>query len=45
MVRVVATSKAGTPLTVRIGAAQVEVGAGFDHGLLRELVAALGGEP
>lgn len=31
-------------LTVRVGAARVEVRAGFDHGLLRELVAALGGE-
>jgi hypothetical protein len=32
-------------LTVRVGAARVEVRAGFDAGLLRELVAALGGEP
>jgi hypothetical protein len=30
---------------VRVGAAQVEVRAGFDRALLRELVEALGGEP
>jgi hypothetical protein len=30
-------------LTVRVGAAQVEVRPGFDRSLLRELVEALGG--
>jgi transposase len=46
IVRVVAKEKsaAGT-LMVRVGTAQVEVRAGFDRSLLRELVEALGGEP
>jgi len=45
MVRVVAKPNAvrGT-LLVRVGAAQVEVRAGFDHELLRELVKTLVGE-
>jgi len=30
-------------MAVRVGAAVVEVREGFDHGLLREVVAALGG--
>jgi len=46
MARVVRPPRPTTEaLTVRVGAARVEVRAGFDHGLLRELVAALGGEP
>jgi hypothetical protein len=45
MVRVVAKGKAETgTLMVRVGTAQVEVRAGFDRALLRELVEALGGE-
>jgi hypothetical protein len=32
-------------MTIRIGAARVEVRRGFDRGLLREVVEALGGEP
>lgn len=45
MVRVVARARQGTDsLMVRVGAAQVEVRAGFDPALLRELVEALGGE-
>jgi hypothetical protein len=45
MVRVVAKAKAiKGPLMVHIGGAQVEVPAGFDHALLRELVETLGGE-
>lgn len=46
MVRVVAKAKSAATGTVmvRVGAAQVEVRAGFDHALLRELVEALGGE-
>jgi hypothetical protein len=45
MVRVVAVSKPSTSgITVRIGAAQVDVRAGFDATLLREVVQALGGE-
>ena len=44
MVRLVAVAKpAGGLLTVRVGAAQVEVRSGFDRGLLRELVEVLGG--
>ncbi len=46
MARVVRSAPPTTDaMTVRVGAARVEVRAGFDHGLLRELVAALGGEP
>jgi hypothetical protein len=42
---VVAVSKPSTSgITVRIGAAQVDVRAGFDATLLREVVQALGGE-
>jgi hypothetical protein len=33
----------GAPLTVAVGAARVEVRAGFDRALLREIVEALGG--
>lgn len=45
MVRVVAVSKPSTSgVTVRIGAAHVDVRAGFDATLLREVVRALGGE-
>jgi hypothetical protein len=40
--RVVSSKKADT-LTVRVGGALVEVRTGFDHGLLRELVAVLTG--
>ena len=44
MVRLVAAAKpASGSLTVRVGAAQVEVRSGFDRALLRELVDALGG--
>jgi len=45
MARVVAvpTPAAGS-LTVRVGAAQFEVRAGFDRGLVRALVDALGGQ-
>lgn len=46
MVRVVPVARAtASVLTIRVGTAQVEVRAGFDRTLLRELVAALGGEP
>ena len=45
MVRVVPTGSTADALTVRIGAARVEVRAGFDPGLLRELVSALGSDP
>jgi hypothetical protein len=38
-----AAKPARASLTVRVGAAQVEVGAGFDRALLRELIEALGG--
>ncbi|MFI4978387.1 MAG: IS66 family insertion sequence element accessory protein TnpA [Solirubrobacterales bacterium] len=45
LVRVVPAAKPATrSLTIRVGAAYVEVGAGFDRALLRELVDALGGE-
>ncbi len=37
-------SDAGS-MTIRIGAARVEVRRGFDRGLLREVVEALRGEP
>lgn len=40
--RVVSSKKADT-LTVRVGGAHIEVRTGFDHGLLRELVAVLTG--
>lgn len=44
MVRVVAAPAArAETLVVKVGEAQVVVGAGFDGGLLREVVAALGG--
>jgi hypothetical protein len=44
MVRVVpAPRREASALTVRVGVAQVEVRAGFDPTVLRELVAALGG--
>jgi hypothetical protein len=45
MARVTAIARP-TPssLTVRVGAARVEVRPGFDRGLLRELVEALAGE-
>jgi len=43
LVRVVrASESASRSMTVRVGAAVVEVREGFDHGLLREVVAALG---
>jgi len=42
MVRVVAAARPTGSLSVRIGAAHVEVRAGFDRALLRELVEALG---
>ncbi len=46
MVRVVRRKGLATDaLTVRVGAARVEVRSGFDPGLLRELVSALGSEP
>jgi ABC-type amino acid transport substrate-binding protein len=45
-VRVVRTSESpGRSMTVRVGAAAVDVREGFDHDLLREVVAALGGAP
>lgn len=43
MVRVVAAARPAGSMSVRIGAAHVEVRAGFDRALLRELVEALGG--
>ncbi len=45
MVHLVAASTRSAPraLTVRVGAAQVDVQRGFDRALLRELVDALGG--
>lgn len=36
-------SAGGSSLTVRVGAAGIEVSAGFDRELLREVVVALGG--
>jgi len=46
MARVVRSAGSTTDaLTVRVGLARVEVRPGFDPGLLRELVAALGSEP
>jgi hypothetical protein len=43
--RVVAVAKPTTAsLTVRVGAAQVEVRPGFDRGLLRDVLEALGGQ-
>jgi len=46
MARVVTPSRRREPtLTVRVGVAQVEVRAGFDRALLRELVDVLGGRP
>lgn len=44
MVRVVAAARPAGSLSVRIGVAHVEVRAGFDRALLRELVETLGGE-
>ena len=44
LVRVVrASESAGRSMTVRVGSAVLDVREGFDHGLLREVVAALGG--
>ena len=46
MARVVRRAGSTTDaLTVCVGSARVEVRPGFDAGLLRELVAALGSEP
>jgi hypothetical protein len=46
MARVVRRAGSTTDaLTVCVGSARVEVRPGFDPGLLRELVAALGSEP
>jgi hypothetical protein len=39
-----ATKPATRSLTIRVGAAHVEVQGGFDRALLRELVETLGGE-
>jgi hypothetical protein len=44
LVRVVrASESAGRVMTVRVGSAMVDVREGFDPGLLREVVSALGG--
>jgi ABC-type amino acid transport substrate-binding protein len=43
MLRVVASTRSSGSLSVRVGAAHVEVRAGFDQALLREVVEALGG--
>lgn len=43
MARVVPRAAEGTKLTLRVGSAEVEVRRGFDAGLLKEVVAALGG--
>jgi hypothetical protein len=43
LARVVHAPRASAPLTVVVGAARVEVRAGFDRALLREVVDALGG--
>jgi len=43
-VEVVAERSTPSAITVRIGAAEIEVRAGFDARLLREVVDALGGE-
>lgn len=45
IVRVRASNLTTDSLTVRVGSARVDVRPGFDPGLLRELVAALGSEP
>lgn len=42
--KVVAEMVGQTALVVRIGAAEIEVRVGFDAGLLRQVVDALGGE-
>jgi hypothetical protein len=44
LARVVHMPAAGAPLTVVVGAARVEVRAGFDRALLRQVIEALGGE-
>jgi transposase-like protein len=44
-VEVVAERSTRSTIRVRIGAAEIEVRAGFDARLLREVVDALGGEP
>jgi hypothetical protein len=43
-VRRVEREAAGEPMTVTVGAARIEVRAGFDRALLRELIAALAPE-
>jgi hypothetical protein len=43
MARVVRATRASSSLTVRVAGAVIEVRAGFDRGLLREVVDALGG--
>ncbi len=45
VVRSRASESDAPSMTIRIGAARVEVRRGFDRGLLREVVEALGGEP
>ena len=41
--RVVRRPRERAALTVAVGAARIEVGPGFDHALLREVLEALGG--
>jgi hypothetical protein len=43
LARVVRVAPATPSLTVSIGAARIEVGAGFDRRLLRDVLDALGG--
>ncbi len=43
LARVVPAPAASAPLTVVVGAARVEVRAGFDRALLRQVIEALGG--
>jgi hypothetical protein len=43
LARVVPVAPASTSLTVAVGAARIEVRAGFDRGLLRDVLDALGG--
>lgn len=43
LARVVRVAAPSAPLTVAVGGARIEVRAGFDHALLRDVVEALGG--
>jgi hypothetical protein len=43
MARVVRAAGPASSITVQVGGANLEIRAGFDHALLREVVEALGG--